>query len=173
MDSKKFSLYGNTITPDQDRKALAWQQMFVDKFDYDPDEQYELSVHDNAELGEELSSPDALKDQANYRRLTREHSRVRKQLAIGERWLELETQIADNEELLKAEQDPDMQEMIREELAELEPMSAIGPVTINEVRSVLTERLTTLEKEHPPHRYGRRDGGCHRWFALQLAQYAV
>ena len=35
MDPKRFSLYGNTITPDQDRKALNWQQMFVDKFDYD------------------------------------------------------------------------------------------------------------------------------------------
>ncbi len=38
MDPKHFSLYGNTITPDQDRKALAWQKMFVDKFAYDPNE---------------------------------------------------------------------------------------------------------------------------------------
>ena len=34
-----------------------------------------------AELSERLSSPDALKDQTAYRKLTREHSRVRKQLA--------------------------------------------------------------------------------------------
>ena len=44
MDSQRFSLYGNTITPAQDRKALEWQKMFVDQFDYDPDEQYELSA---------------------------------------------------------------------------------------------------------------------------------
>ena len=62
MDSKKFSLYGNTITPSQDRKALKWQQMFVDKFDYDPDEQYQLSVHDNSYLGRELGIREIRRD---------------------------------------------------------------------------------------------------------------
>ncbi len=62
MDSKKFSLYGNTITPDQDRKALGWQQMFIDKFGYDPDERYELSVHDNAELGDVLGIREIRRD---------------------------------------------------------------------------------------------------------------
>jgi peptide chain release factor 1 len=73
------------------------------------------------ELSDELSSPDALKDQDNYRRLTREHSRIRKQLAMGEKWLKLDQQVDDNHELLKAEKDPELHEMIREELAELEP----------------------------------------------------
>ena len=62
MDSKKFSLFGNTITADQDRKALKWQQMFVDQFDYDPDEQYELSVHDNVYLGDVLGIRDIRRD---------------------------------------------------------------------------------------------------------------
>ena len=31
MDPERFSLYGNTITPAQDRKALEWQQMFIDQ----------------------------------------------------------------------------------------------------------------------------------------------
>ena len=62
MDSRKFSLYGNTITEDQDRRALGWQQMFIDKFDYDPDERYELSVHDNAELGEALGIREIRRD---------------------------------------------------------------------------------------------------------------
>jgi len=62
VDSKKFSLYGNTITPAQDRKALAWQQMFVDKFGYDPDELYELSVYDNAELGDALGIREIRRD---------------------------------------------------------------------------------------------------------------
>ena len=57
MDPKHFSLYGNTITPDQDRKALAWQKMFVDKFAYDPNETYELSVHDNPQLGDVARDP--------------------------------------------------------------------------------------------------------------------
>ena len=46
-DSKRFSLYGNTITPAQDRKALQWQGVFVKLFGFDPDEHYDLSVHDN------------------------------------------------------------------------------------------------------------------------------
>ena len=62
MDPKHFSLYGNTITPDQDRKALAWQKMFVDKFAYDPNETYELSVHDNAQLGDALGIRDLRRD---------------------------------------------------------------------------------------------------------------
>ena len=62
MDPKHFSLYGNTITPDQDRKALAWQKMFVDKFNYDPNEVYELSVHDNPHLGDVLGIRDIRRD---------------------------------------------------------------------------------------------------------------
>jgi peptide chain release factor 1 len=73
------------------------------------------------ELGTLLSSPDALKDQDQYKKLTRECSRVRKQLEIGERWLELQQQVDDNHELLKSESDPDMVAMVKEELAELEP----------------------------------------------------
>jgi ATP-dependent helicase/nuclease subunit B len=40
-------------------------------------------------------------------------------------------------------------------LAELRPMSAIGPVGIGEVRKVLTERLRTLAVEPPSRRFGR------------------
>ena len=74
-----------------------------------------------AELGEALSRPDAVKDQNNYRKLTSEHARVRKQLAIGERWLELHEQVRDNRELLKSESDHDMIAMIRDDLEALEP----------------------------------------------------
>ena len=40
-------------------------------------------------------------------------------------------------------------------LAELRPMGAIGPVTLREVRDVLSERLRTLAVEPPDSRYGR------------------
>jgi hypothetical protein len=39
-------------------------------------------------------------------------------------------------------------------LAELEPMGAIGPVSLEEVRDVLAERLRTIDEHPPPHRYG-------------------
>jgi len=74
-----------------------------------------------SDLGEKLSDPSALEDQGEYRKLTREHARVRKQLEAGEKWLDLEQQVTDNRELLKSETDPDMVEMINDELSTLEP----------------------------------------------------
>ena len=40
-------------------------------------------------------------------------------------------------------------------LGELRAMSAIGPVTLEEARDVLRERLRTLDEHPPAHRYGR------------------
>lgn len=40
-------------------------------------------------------------------------------------------------------------------LAELRPMSAVGPVGLNEVRTVLGERLTTVSADPPHDRHGR------------------
>ena len=99
-------------------------------------------------LGEKLSDPEALKDQTEYRKLTRAHSRVRKQLEIGDKWLSLQEQVADNTELLKTETDSDMLEMIREELSTLEPAleqaagdleSALLPHDPNDDRDAILE----------------------------------
>src|SRR5205814_7404429 len=40
-------------------------------------------------------------------------------------------------------------------LADLRPMAAIGPVTLEEARDVLHDRLVTLDWEPPARRYGR------------------
>ncbi len=40
-------------------------------------------------------------------------------------------------------------------LADLRPMATVGPVTLDEVRSVLSERLRLVESEPPARRYGR------------------
>jgi len=74
------------------------------------------------ELGEKLGDPDVLKDQQRYRELARDHRRTEKQLKVGERWLDLLTQVENNRELLHAEDDPEMVAMIREDLARLEPL---------------------------------------------------
>jgi hypothetical protein len=46
-------------------------------------------------------------------------------------------------------------ERVQRVIAELRPMSEIGPVTLDEAREVLAERLLTLELDSPSHRYGR------------------
>ncbi len=100
------------------------------------------------ELSDELSKPESLNDQDAYRKLTREHSRVSKNLAIGEKWLSLGEQLDDSRELLKDESDPEMQEMIREEIGELEPAyakaeedleTALLPHDPNDDRAVILE----------------------------------
>lgn len=40
-------------------------------------------------------------------------------------------------------------------LAELQPLSAVGPVSLEELREVLAERLSTLQEKVPARRYGR------------------
>lgn len=44
---------------------------------------------------------------------------------------------------------------VRAVLAELTPMAAVGPIGLEEVRDVLTDRLTALTDEPPADRYGR------------------
>jgi len=46
-----FSLYGNSLKASYVKRARRWQQMFIDKFSYDPDEQYELTLFENEYLG--------------------------------------------------------------------------------------------------------------------------
>ena len=46
-------------------------------------------------------------------------------------------------------------EFVLRVLADLRPMAAVGPVSLPEVRDVLTDRLASLEAEPPAHRYGR------------------
>jgi CRISPR/Cas system-associated exonuclease Cas4 (RecB family) len=44
---------------------------------------------------------------------------------------------------------------VLEVLADLRPLAQVGPVDLDEVRHVLVERLTTLERPRPDRRYGR------------------
>ncbi len=46
-------------------------------------------------------------------------------------------------------------ERVLSTLAEMKPMEVVGPISLFEVRSVLLERLSTLELPPPDHRYGR------------------
>jgi hypothetical protein len=51
MRDGRFVVYGNAISRSQSRKATRWQEMFVRKFGYDPDEKYVLSLEENEYLG--------------------------------------------------------------------------------------------------------------------------
>jgi hypothetical protein len=59
----RFSLYGNELKRSDARKAQKWQDMLVDKFSYDPDERYELSLVDNPYLGELFGLKDIVRSE--------------------------------------------------------------------------------------------------------------
>ena len=47
MENGRYVVYGNALSESSSRKATKWQEMFVKKFKYDPDEKYTLSLRDN------------------------------------------------------------------------------------------------------------------------------
>ena len=51
MQNDRFVVYDNAIKRSHARQAVKWQEMFVRKFGYDPDETYTLSLEDNRYLG--------------------------------------------------------------------------------------------------------------------------
>jgi peptide chain release factor 1 len=73
------------------------------------------------ELTQQLSDPEVLQDQNAYRTVTREHARLRKQLRLGERYLQLQQQLAEAQQILASEKDPELLEMAQEEVSHLEP----------------------------------------------------
>ena len=57
-----YIVYGNAIKKSHSKAVDKWQAMFVRKFDYDPNEKYALSVHDNPYLGQIFGLKDILRD---------------------------------------------------------------------------------------------------------------
>jgi hypothetical protein len=51
MQNGRFVVYGNAIKSSHSRQTIQWQNMFVKKFGYDPDEKYTLSLAENPQLG--------------------------------------------------------------------------------------------------------------------------
>ena len=53
-ENGQYSLYGNKLNKHQSRQTDSWQQMFIKKFNYNPEEEYILSVVENPYLGDVL-----------------------------------------------------------------------------------------------------------------------
>jgi peptide chain release factor 1 len=67
-----------------------------------------------------LGLPDTLSDQKVYRQLTQEHSQLSELKETWDLLQSVEKQLAENRELLSSEQDPEMIQLLREEIAQLE-----------------------------------------------------
>lgn len=51
MENGRFVVYGNALSESHSQKAIKWQNMFIKKFNYDPNERYTLSLEENPHLG--------------------------------------------------------------------------------------------------------------------------
>ena len=72
------------------------------------------------EYEQKLSDPDIVKDVNKYKEIMQEHSHLRDLVECYEKYKEAETQIEDAKLLIAEETDPEMREMAKEELKELE-----------------------------------------------------
>lgn len=72
------------------------------------------------EVEDLLGLPETLSDQKQYRLLTQEHAQLSELKEIWEALRSAENQLAENKSLLEKESDPEMLEMLREEIARLE-----------------------------------------------------
>lgn len=72
------------------------------------------------QVEELLGFPDIVHDQKRYRQLAQEHAQLSELKEAVDRFRSIERQLAENRQILLAEEDPQMREMLREEIALLE-----------------------------------------------------
>jgi peptide chain release factor 1 len=76
-----------------------------------------------------ISDPDLVKNPANYKKLTVEHSSLREVMDEYAKYLELKKQLADNKALWETEKDPELKAMAKEEVetltSQVEELTAI------------------------------------------------
>ena len=58
----RFVLFGNELDRRKAHRARKWQDMFIQKFGYDPDERYDLTLRDNPYLGDMFGLRDIVRD---------------------------------------------------------------------------------------------------------------
>lgn len=70
-------------------------------------------------LESDLSNPDLLANQKEYQKVVKEHSEIAPIVEAYQRYKEIKQQILESQELLEQEEDPEMRELIRDEILQL------------------------------------------------------
>lgn len=73
-----------------------------------------------SQIEEQLGDPEVVSDQKRYRQLTQEHAQLSELKEASERKESIEKQLAENKKLLAVENDPEMVQLLKEEIASLE-----------------------------------------------------
>ncbi len=82
-------------------------------------EQFENLDEKLLDLEVKLADPGTLADQKEYGRIAKEHAHITKLHELYEQFKKINKELAESRELLKFEEDEDMQEMIRQEIEDL------------------------------------------------------
>ncbi len=77
-------------------------------------------LHRLAELEEVLGQPHIYEDQKRYRNLTQEHAHLSRLQSVYNQQKTLQSQLSDNQEMLKQESDPEFNAVLREDILILE-----------------------------------------------------
>lgn len=111
-------------------------------------ERLESVVQKFRKLEEDLSNPDLLANQEEYRKVAREHADLASIVEAYAGYKSVQEQIRDNQELLDLEDDADMRELIRQEVTDLkkrlesletELKSMLAPRDPNDDKNVILE----------------------------------
>lgn len=79
-------------------------------------EEFEKEYH---KLNQDLSNPEIISDQEKFQKLAKRHSEISKMVQLYIEYKKIEKQIGENAKLKKDEKDPEMKEMIEEEISAL------------------------------------------------------
>ncbi len=72
------------------------------------------------ELEKELAMHGVMSDMSRYKKLSKEYAHLKDVCDLYKKWERVETDLKDNKELLREEKDPEMLDMIKEEISALE-----------------------------------------------------
>ncbi|KRM98601.1 peptide chain release factor 1 [Loigolactobacillus rennini] len=87
-------------------------------------EQLQAVVDRHEELEGLLSDPEVIKDTSRFMKLSKEEGEIRETAAKYQQYKEINHQIAENEQLLREKVDPEMEEMVKQDLEDLNQKKA-------------------------------------------------
>ena len=82
-------------------------------------EKLKITEENYEKMAEELSLPEVISDQERYTKLMREHKRLTPIVEKYREYIDCESQLHDTEDMLGEKLEPEMEELVREELNEL------------------------------------------------------
>lgn len=96
-------------------------------------EELEKMQKEYTDLNEQLSDPKVIADQEQFQKLAKRHSEIAKTVQLFQKYKSIEKELGESKELKKAENEPELTEMIDEEIASLSEEKEKIKIELNEL----------------------------------------